>query len=100
VIKVPNQERLLKAIASEREKLTQGSDKDKLLAYKLTFDSDPGRRVLADLEVSYGGISLTPGYPDVTAFKEGRRSVLDDIKAILRIAEALRIAPPPPTERR
>ena len=93
--KIPNQERLLQSIREEREKLTQGAEREKLVAYRQTFDSAYGVAVLADLEASYGGISLTPGYADVTAFKEGRRSVLDDIKTILKIAETLQIAPAP-----
>lgn len=93
---VPNQERLLQQLMAEREKFTRGATKEKLLAYKLCFESEPGRMVLVDLEASYTGISLTPGYPDVTAFKEGRRSVIDDIFTVLKLAETMGVAPPPP----
>jgi hypothetical protein len=100
VNRVPDRERILQQIHQERKDLTNGAPREKLLAYALTFHTEHGRAVLSDLEASYGGISFVPGYPDVGAFKEGRRSVLDDIRLILKTAEALEVAAPPTTDRR
>ncbi|MBF8258980.1 MAG: hypothetical protein HW377_1354 [Actinobacteria bacterium] len=80
-----NQQRLLKEIIEERDRLTRGATPDKLMAYKITFATPEGMKVLADLRASYGGISFVPGYGDVTAFNEGRRSVYDDIMTVLAI---------------
>ena len=70
----------------ERERITRQSPKEKLDAYRITFSTAEGQEVLADLKASYGGISFVPGYSDVTAFNEGRRSVADDIDTILAMA--------------
>ncbi len=96
--RTPDRERIFQQIMQEREKFIGEKEREILLAYKLTFESAPGRMVLDDLERAYGGITFTPGYPDVSAFKEGRRSVADDIRAMLKRAEALGVAPPPPRQ--
>ncbi len=83
-----NQQRLLQEIMEERDRLTQSSTKEKLEAYRITFTSPEGKKVLADLKASYCGISFVPGYADVTAFKEGRRSVADDIETTVALAIA------------
>jgi hypothetical protein len=87
-----NQQRLLQEIMAERDRLTRGSTREKLEAYRLTFKSAEGQKVLADLKASYGGISFVPGYSDVTAFNEGRRSVFDDIETILATAAAMELS--------
>lgn len=84
-----NQQRLLQEIMVERDRLTRGATKEKLEAYRITFKSPEGKKVLADLKASYSGISFVPGYSDVTAFNEGRRSVSDDIETILATAAAM-----------
>jgi len=81
-----NQQRLLQEIVAERDRLTRGATREKLEAYRLAFKTPEGKKVLADLKASYGGISFVPGYSDVTAFNEGRRSVADDIETILAMA--------------
>ncbi len=86
-----NQQRLLQEIIAERDRLTRGATKDKLAAYKITFSSPEGKKVLADLKSSYSGISFVPGYADVTAFNEGRRSVADDIETILAAAAEMEL---------
>ncbi len=91
---VPNSQRILAEIMAERERLTRQSPKDKLLAYKICFGTPEGKKVLADLKASYGGISFVPGYSDVTAFNEGRRSVADDIETILAMAAAMELSDP------
>lgn len=92
--RMPNQERLLQQLIEDRKKFTEGKSDKVLRAYREFFTSELGRIILADLEVSYGGISLVPGYSDVTAFKEGRRSVVDDIRMVLKLAEAVDRMPP------
>jgi hypothetical protein len=89
-----NQQRLLQEIIAERDRLTRGATKEKLEAYRLTFKTPEGKKVLADLRASYGGISFVPGYSDVTAFNEGRRSVADDIETILATAAAMELSDP------
>lgn len=84
----PNQARLLQQLIEERDTFVKGSSRERLEAYLAVFTSAAGKIVLKDLKSSYGGISLTPGYPDVTAFREGRRSVADDIEAVVALAEA------------
>ena len=86
---IPNSQRLLQEIMSERDRLTGQATPDKYRAYRITFGSPEGKKVLADLKSSYGGISFVPGYADVTAFNEGRRSVADDIETILALAAAM-----------
>jgi len=83
---VTNHPRLLQDIIEERERITRQSPKEKFKAYRITFSTAEGQKVLADLKASYGGISFVPGYSDVTAFNEGRRSVADDIETILAMA--------------
>ena len=78
----------------ERERITRQSPKEKLDAYRITFSTAEGQEVLADLKASYGGISFVPGYSDVTAFNEGRRSVADDIETILAMAAAMEQSDP------
>ena len=84
-----NQQRLLQEIMAERDQLTRGATKEKLEAYRITFGTAEGQKVLTDLKASYGGISFVPGYSDVTAFNEGRRSVADDIETILAMATTM-----------
>ena len=91
---VTNQQRLLQEIMAERERITGGSTKEKIDAYRIVFRSPEGAKVLADLKASYGGISFVPGYADVTAFNEGRRSVADDIDTILAMAERMELSNP------
>ncbi|MDA8178301.1 MAG: hypothetical protein M0T69_02000 [Deltaproteobacteria bacterium] len=86
---IPNSQRILQEIIAERERLTGEKSKEKLQAYKICFGSPEGKKVLADLKASYGGISFVPGYADVTAFNEGRRSVADDIETIIAMMEAM-----------
>jgi hypothetical protein len=97
--RTPDRERILQQLLQEREKFVGDKEQEILLAYKLTFESAPGRIVLEDLERAYGGITFTPGYADVSAFKEGRRSVADDIRAMLKRAEVLGVMPPPPRQK-
>jgi len=78
----------------ERERITRQSPKEKFKAYRITFSTAEGQKVLTDLKASYGGISFVPGYSDVTAFNEGRRSVADDIETILAMAAAMEHSDP------
>lgn len=88
---IPNQQRLLQEILEERDRLTRGASKEKLGAYLRVFRSADGKKVLTDIKSSYSGISFVPGYSDVTAFKEGRRSVADDIDTIIATAEVMEL---------
>lgn len=96
--RTPDRERIFQQLMSEREKFVGEKEGEVLLAYKLVFESGHGRIVLQDLERAYGGVTFTPGYPDVSAFKEGRRSVADDIRSMMKRAEALQVMPPPPRQ--
>ena len=91
---VPNSQRILQEIIAERERITGEKSKEKLLAYLRFSRSTDGKIILADLKASYGGISFTPGYPDVTNFKEGRRSVYDDIETTIAAAAAMETQDP------
>lgn len=88
----PNQERLLQQLADESLKNIDSKEKEILEDYFAVFESTRGRNVLADLRKSFAGITFTPGYPDVSAFKEGRRSLVEDIEQILIRARALMAA--------
>lgn len=55
-------------------------------AYRDTFSSEAGRRVLADLENRchyQTSTHLEPGYPYEMTFREGRRSVVCEIHAAM-----------------
>jgi len=91
---VPNSQRLLQEIMAERDRMTRGATREKLTAYRIAFSTHEGKKVLADLKSSYGGISFVPGYPDVSAFNEGRRSVADDIETILAAAALMETSDP------
>jgi len=81
-------------IQEEAKRRMDEKTKDLLLDYYLTFQATPhGQRVLKDLAAGYSENSFVPGYPDVTAFKEGRRSVPEDIHKILIQATALGLTP-------
>lgn len=95
----PDRERILKTLQEEAKRLVDEKTREILLDYHMTFTSPHGQRVLADLIASYSGNSFTPGYPDVTAFREGRRSVPDDIRVILHRAEAFGVTTPASTPR-
>lgn len=79
---------------AERDRMTRGATREKLTAYKIAFGTPEGKKVLADLKSSYGGVSFVPGYADVTAFNEGRRSVADDIETILAAAALMETSDP------
>ena len=51
--------------------------------YANTFGTDSGLRVLADLEISFGGSCYTKGDPHDTAYREGQRDVLTRIKELI-----------------
>jgi len=51
--------------------------------YANTFGTDAGLRVLADLEMSFGGSCYTKGDPHDTAYREGQRDVLTRIKELI-----------------
>lgn len=93
---VPNSERILRDLLAESEAFTGGKKKDLLLAYYEIFVMNPnGRMVLEDIKASFCGISFVPGYSDVTAFREGRRSVGEDIEKAAQIAKAVIESPQP-----
>lgn len=52
-------------------------------AYTATFSTDPGKRVLEDLELSFGGSCYTKGDSHDTAFRNGAREVLERIKLMI-----------------
>ncbi|MDA8120980.1 MAG: hypothetical protein M0Z38_00245 [Deltaproteobacteria bacterium] len=91
---IPNSQRILQEIIAERERLTGEKSKEKFQAYLRWSRSADGKVILADLKSSYGGISFVPGYPDVTNFKEGRRSVYDDIENTIAAAAAMELSDP------
>jgi hypothetical protein len=91
---VPDRERIIEQLREESKRMLDERTKEILLDYHLTFQATAhGQRVLQDLIDSYNGNSFTPGYADVTAFKEGRRSVAEDIVSTLRQAETLGVIP-------
>lgn len=60
-------------------------------AYHRLFTSADGVLVLNDMEVSYQNrASFVPGDPHYTAFKEGQRSTLLNIRAMMLKIEELR----------
>jgi len=64
--------------------------------YRRTFKTKDGEAVLKDLEARCftKQTTLTPGQPDVTGFKEGRRSIFVRIKNMLDVnPEALKELP-------
>ena len=54
--------------------------------YANTFGTDSGKRVLDDLEKSFGGSCYTKGDPHDTAYREGQRDVLMRIKELISYA--------------
>ena len=60
-----------------------------VIDYKTLFNSDRGKRVLADLEefAGYNKSSFVPGLPDHTHFNEGQRNIILRIKALLAADE-------------
>ncbi|OPX33370.1 MAG: hypothetical protein B1H40_00140 [Candidatus Latescibacteria bacterium 4484_181] len=58
--------------------------------YKITFNSEHGRHVLADLEefAGYNKPCFSKGFPDETAFMLGQRNIILRIKRILAEREA------------
>jgi len=91
---IPNSQRLLQEIIAERERITGEKSKEKFAAYLRWSRTAEGKVILADLKSSYGGVSFVPGYADVTAFNEGRRSVADDIETIIATAAAMELSDP------
>lgn len=53
--------------------------------YKITFNSESGKRVLEDLEdfAGYNKPCFHPGLPDKTAFELGQRNVILRIRRVL-----------------
>lgn len=51
--------------------------------YHLTFSTEAGQQVLADMFASYGGQTYVQGDPHQTSFNEGQRSVPLAIQALL-----------------
>ena len=56
---------------------------DRINDYANVFSTEAGKRVLDDLEISFGGLCYTKGDSHDTAFKEGQREVLMRIKGFL-----------------
>lgn len=55
-------------------------------AYAAVFDSDQGKKVLEDLELSFGGSCYTKGDSHDTAFREGQREVLIRIRQMISLS--------------
>lgn len=98
--RVPNQERLLQQILAERKDLVEGKGAALLGAYKRFFESADGRLIVEDMKESYFKNLLTPGYSDVTAYKIGRSSVVEDMDNTYKLALAVLPALPPTSDRR
>ncbi len=60
---------------------------DILVAYRQTFLSEAGQKVLADLDKRYNMRSSFNENPHLTSFHEGERNVLLQILAALKIDE-------------
>ena len=58
--------------------------------YDTTFNTEEGKRVLADLAHRHGVFEsvFVPGDPHHTAFREGKRSVVTDLLRYLNISIA------------
>ncbi len=72
---------------AEPRKEKQKADLSLLIAYRATFSSESGQKVLADLTRRFQERSSMHDNPQRTAFMEGERNVLLTILAALKIDE-------------
>jgi hypothetical protein len=64
--------------------------KDRIIAYKKTFNSDYGKQVLEDLKstCNYGKTVYQPGCSPIdSAFEQGRQAVINEIMFMLSIEQ-------------